>query len=798
MPIPGLSANQLVTETDAGTANFIIKSGQSNVTSLRCMTTGEAVIRYHLQAFTGYTLGQLAPASLWASPFFYTGTGINDIGNVLTLCSYNNTRFDPDNYDIGIGGDINTYKDITTPTGSFKVTRYGDLVQLYSTNIGSGFTNGIIRKIQYRIDSGTFVVGSFTLVNGVTCIGIVKLDIAGVRDSTFSTNVGSSLSGGGGACMHEYSSRQILVGGNFTKGVIRFNPTGTLDTAYNSAIGSGFNTGEVSSMDPYDAGTTPIIVIGGNFTAFNGVSANRIVSLNYDGTRNNVFNIGTGFNSQVSTVLSYRNGTMDVFLVGGYFTTYKGLSANRLIALNQDGSQYTAFNTQSGFNGTVLCICQYSAAYLLIGGDFTTYQGVSANKIVMVDFNGSRITSFDIGTGFNFNVNTIIRYDVDRTLVGGYFTSYKGNFANKLIALDQLGNQVSYTSDIADTIAPANVTNVSISNVATTTLTLSWTCSTDNVGIAGYRVFTNGGTTPIDISTTQSSGTLSTNITGLLASTSYYFTVRAYDAAGNTNSGTTSATVSTNAAGTVPATPTGLSAVSIGGNDIQIQWNASSGATDYLLTRSTTSGGTYALIATTTNLGYIDTGNPATTYYYKIQARNATGTSAPSAFVSATTDPIVACFVAGTMITLSSGLQVLIEELAINDILMSEMIEGLADTNDVNELYKWHSADLITSKQFAKIDMIKPVVQDVTWIINGGHLQVTPFHSQLVMRDNVWSFIQVKDIQLGDWLIEDDQSLTEVTSMVLCNDTVTVYPITLSGPHTFYANGVLTHNVKIV
>jgi len=352
-----------------------------------------------------------------------------------------------------------------------------------------------------------------------------------------------------------------------------------------------------------------------------------------------------------------------------------------------------------------------------------------------------------------------------------------------------------YSTAAADNFAPNNVSNVSISNVATTTLTLSWTCSTDNVGIAGYRVFTNGGTTPIDISTTQSSGTISISITGLSPSTSYYFTVRAYDAAGNTNSGTPSATVSTNAVQTTPATPTGLYA-DASGTQISTGWNTSSGATSYILTRATSLNGTYSTRYNNSGTTYLDNGAQNATYYYKIQASNASGTSAPSAAVSARTGS-VNCFVAGTMITLASGLQVLIEELAINDILTSEMIEGLADTNDVNELYKWHSTDLVTSKQFAKIDMIKPVAQDVTWIINGGHLQVTPFHSQLVMRDNVWSFMQVRNIQLGDWLIEDDKSLTEVTSMVLCNDTVIVYPITLSGPHTFYANGILTHNVKI-
>ncbi len=80
-----------------------------------------------------------------------------------------------------------------------------------------------------------------------------------------------------------------------------------------------------------------------------------------------------------------------------------------------------------------------------------------------------------------------------------------------------------------DTQAPSTPTNLVASNVAQTTLTLSWNASTDNVGVTGYDVFQ--GSTNIGSVT----GT-STNITGLAAATAYSFKVRAHDAAGN-NSG---------------------------------------------------------------------------------------------------------------------------------------------------------------------------------------------------------------------------------------------------------------------
>ncbi|RPH27225.1 MAG: fibronectin type III domain-containing protein, partial [Bacteroidales bacterium] len=83
------------------------------------------------------------------------------------------------------------------------------------------------------------------------------------------------------------------------------------------------------------------------------------------------------------------------------------------------------------------------------------------------------------------------------------------------------------TSIDGDIVAPSAPTNLAASSVAQTSLTLSWTASTDNVGVTGYDVY-RGGTTLVG-----SSATTSLNVTGLTANTTYSFTVKAKDAAGN-------------------------------------------------------------------------------------------------------------------------------------------------------------------------------------------------------------------------------------------------------------------------
>src|SRR5437762_2119802 len=77
-----------------------------------------------------------------------------------------------------------------------------------------------------------------------------------------------------------------------------------------------------------------------------------------------------------------------------------------------------------------------------------------------------------------------------------------------------------------DTQAPSIPTNLAASAITPTTLTLSWNAATDNVAVAGYRVYRNG------TLAASPSGT-SASITGLLASVLYSFTVSAVDAAGN-------------------------------------------------------------------------------------------------------------------------------------------------------------------------------------------------------------------------------------------------------------------------
>lgn len=90
-----------------------------------------------------------------------------------------------------------------------------------------------------------------------------------------------------------------------------------------------------------------------------------------------------------------------------------------------------------------------------------------------------------------------------------------------------------------DTTAPSTPLNLTSSSKTTTSVTLAWSAATDNIGVTGYNVYVNN-----VLKTTVT--TLNTVVTGLTAATSYTFTVRAKDAAGNLSGLSNTVTVVTN------------------------------------------------------------------------------------------------------------------------------------------------------------------------------------------------------------------------------------------------------------
>lgn len=155
----------------------------------------------------------------------------------------------------------------------------------------------------------------------------------------------------------------------------------------------------------------------------------------------------------------------------------------------------------------------------------------------------------------------------------------------------------SYTSDAAidaislgedvDTTAPTAPTNLSASDITKTTLSLSWTASTDNVGVTGYQVF-QGST---NIGTVTSAGA---EISDLEPGTTHTFSIKAIDARGNVSAASNSVTITTLSNTYCSYTGTTqyewIDYVSFGG--MTNRTGASAGYSDYTTRTATVSRGT--------------------------------------------------------------------------------------------------------------------------------------------------------------------------------------------------------------
>jgi len=206
----------------------------------------------------------------------------------------------------------------------------------------------------------------------------------------------------------------------------------------------------------------------------------------------------------------------------------------------------------------------------------------------------------------------------------------------------------------ACTTVPSAPPGLTATAVSSSGINLSWTAVTPptNCTIGSYSVFrsTTSGFTPSSSNQvgTVTSGTTFSN-TGLTASTTYYFKVEAVDAAGSSaaSAQASATTLAASSCTTIPSAPTGLTATVVSSSGINLSWTAVTPPTNctissYSVFRSTTSGFTPSSsnqVGTVTGgTTFSDTGlAPSTTYYYKVEAVDAAGSSAASAQASATT-----------------------------------------------------------------------------------------------------------------------------------------------------------------
>jgi len=315
-----------------------------------------------------------------------------------------------------------------------------------SATLSSSFNPGIsspnaIQSICKQSDSKVILAGTNTLTtySGSTVAGMWRINTNGTIDSTFKPGTGTN---GLVYDMYTQSDDKIVIGGTFTTysgsststtRLMRINPNGNQDLTYNTGT-TGLNQ-YTTRILVRDSGA---VVAIGLFTTYSGSTANRIVQTNSNGTIDTTFNSGAGFNNTPNTAATQSDGKL---IVGGDLTTYSGSSTVRLVRLNTDGTKDTTLNIGGAPNATVSAVAVQSDGKIIVGGAFTSYSGSAVNRLMRINTNGSRDTTFNVGAGLSAAPsNNGITIGPDGIIYCiGAFLSYSGSISNGIVAVNTDG-----------------------------------------------------------------------------------------------------------------------------------------------------------------------------------------------------------------------------------------------------------------------------------------------------------------------------------------------------------------------
>jgi hypothetical protein len=150
------------------------------------------------------------------------------------------------------------------------------------------------------------------------------------------------------------------------------------------------------------------------------------------------------------------------------------------------------------------------------------------------------------------------------------------------------------------------------------------------------------------------------------------------------------------------------------------------------------------------------------------------------------------CLVTDTIITLSDGSTKLIQDIQVNDVLKSIDVSGMPQQSD--EWYSWSSDTLNYVNSTSTVINFTTYEFDSVVNINNGILIATNSHNHVVKQDGVWYIRTTSELNVGNILLDIDNTEFEITSLVIITEPTTVYDVDVNNSNLYFANNVLTHN----
>jgi uncharacterized delta-60 repeat protein/uncharacterized repeat protein (TIGR01451 family) len=313
----------------------------------------------------------------------------------------------------------------------------GSLDTSYSPDAGF---NGDVLALALQPDGALVAAGDFTQANGLTRNRIARLYGNGTLDTGFSYGTATAGANATVRALLRQSDGRLLIGGDFTtvnnvnrSRIARLNLDGSLDTGFDP--GAGADNPALALAETSVNGARKLLV-GGSFTGIDSVNRNNIARLNDDGSLDFTFDPGLGANGSVYAIAVQTDGKV---LIGGDFTAVNGIGRNRVARLNADGTLDLSFDPGAGANASVRALAVQLDGRILLGGSFTNYNGTAMNRIARLLPSGALDGSFTPGVGANDTVNAIVVQPDTRIVLGGQFTRCSGVSRNHLTRLNNDG-----------------------------------------------------------------------------------------------------------------------------------------------------------------------------------------------------------------------------------------------------------------------------------------------------------------------------------------------------------------------
>jgi hypothetical protein len=366
---------------------------------------------------------QHTASGTWSSLGTGSSNGVNDVVNALAVVGN----------EVVVGGRFTSAGGVSAN----RVARFNTLTNTWSS-LGTGSSNGVFGgSVNALAVSGNevYVGGNFTLAGGVSANSVARFN---TQTNTWSSlGTGSSNGVFGEVNALAVVGNEVFVGGGFTQaGGVSANRVARFNTQTNtwSSLGTGSSNGVSAGSVAALAVVGNEVFVGGLFISAGGVSANSVARFN---TQTNTWSsLGTGSSNGVNGAVAALAVVGNEVYVGGGFTSAGGVSANNVARFNTQTNTWSSLGTgsQNGVNGFARALAVVGNE-VVVGGLFTSAGGVSANNVAR--FNTQTNTWSSLGTGSSNGVSGGIGVAVaalavvgSEVVVGGNFTSAGGVSAN--------------------------------------------------------------------------------------------------------------------------------------------------------------------------------------------------------------------------------------------------------------------------------------------------------------------------------------------------------------------------------